>query len=500
MFTVEVYASVRQFVFVEGHSKRDAARVFGLARETVDKICRFSVPPGYRRTKPPAKRKLGPFLGVIDEILSADALAPPKQRHTSQRIFERLRDEHGFTGGYTVVKDYVRQMRVQARETFVPLAHPPGHAQVDFGEAVAVIGGVRQKVHVFCLDLPYSDACFVKAYPAESTEAFLDGHVSAFTFFGRVPQSVLYDNTRIAVAAIDADGTRQRTKAFATLVSHYLYRDRFGRPGKGNDKGKVEALVKYARQHFLTPVPQVASLAALNAALLERCRARQAETAGRHSQTITERLVGDLAAMRELPAVPLEACDMRPARVSSTALVRYKGADYSVPTRYGFQRVLVKAFVDEVVILAGAAEIARHGRSYEQGAFIYNPLHYLALLERKPGALDQAAPLQDWPLPVQFAQLRRLLEERMDRRGKREFIQVLRLLEVFAPETVAAAVLEALRLRAISFDAVKELVLGRVEKRPARLDLTAYPHLPRPDVQATVPSDYRVLLMAEAAA
>jgi transposase len=500
MFTVEVYASVRQFVFVEGHSQREAARVFGLARETVDKICRFSVPPGYRRTKPAEKRKLGPFLGVIDDILSADVLAPPKQRHTSQRIFERLRDEHGFTGGYTVVKDYVRQARVQARETFVPLAHPPGHAQVDFGEAVAVIGGVRRKVHVFCLDLPHSDACFVKAYPAESTEAFLDGHVSAFAFFGRVPQSVLYDNTRIAVTAIGADGTRQRTKAFATLVSHYLYRDRFGRPGKGNDKGKVEALVKYARQHFLTPVPQVASLAALNAALLERCRARQVETAGRHSQTITERLVADLAAMRELPAVPLEACDMRPARVSSTALVRYKGADYSVPTRYGFQRVLVKAFVDEVVILAGAAEIARHGRSYEQGAFIYNPLHYLALLERKPGALDQAAPLQDWPLPAQFAQLRRLLEERMDRRGKREFIQVLRLLEVFAPETVAAAVLEALRLRAISFDAVKELVLGRVEKRPARLDLAAYPHLPRADVQATVPGDYGVLLMAEAVA
>jgi transposase len=158
MFAVEVYASVRQFVFVEGHSKREAARVFGLARETVDKICRFSVPPGYRRTKPPEKRKLGAFLGVIDGILAADALAPLKQRHTSQQIFERLRDEHGFTGGYTVVKDYVRKARVQARETFVPLVHPPGHAQVDFGEAIAVIGGERRKVHFFCLDLPHSDA------------------------------------------------------------------------------------------------------------------------------------------------------------------------------------------------------------------------------------------------------------------------------------------------------------------------------------------------------
>jgi hypothetical protein len=170
-----------------------------------------------------------------------------------------------------------------------------------------------------------------------------------------------------------------------------------------------------------------------------------------------------------------------------------------VPTRYGFQAVLVKAFVDEVVILSGAAEIARHRRCYERGGFIYDPLHYLALLERKPGALDQAAPLRGWPLPAQFAQLRRLLEERMDRRGKREFIQVLRLLEVFPLATVAAAVLEAIRLRAIGFDAVKELVLGRVERRPARLDPAAYPHLPRPSVRTTAAGDYTVLV-AEAAA
>src|SRR3954453_22166423 len=250
MFAVEVFAAVRHFVFIEGNSRREAARVFGLSRETVSKMCRFSLPPGYTRTKPVTKPKLGALLPVIDAILEADRTAPVKQQHTAKRIFERLRDEHGYAGGATVVKDYVRIARGRLRETFVPLAHPPGHAQVDFGEAVGEIGGVR-KVHVFCLDLPYSDACFVKAYPAESTETFLDGHVSAFTFFGRVPQSVLYDNTRIAVTAIGADGTRQRTKAFATLVSHYLYRDRFGRPGKGNDKGKVEALVKYARQHFL---------------------------------------------------------------------------------------------------------------------------------------------------------------------------------------------------------------------------------------------------------
>ena len=354
MFAVEVYAAVRRFVFVEGNSQREAAKVFGLSRDTIAKMCRFSLPPGYTRTKPVAKPKLGPLLPVIDRILAEDRIAPVKQRHTAKRIFERLRDEHGYGGGYTVVKDYVRQCRARSRETFVPLAHPPGHAQVDFGEAVGVIGGVRQKVHFFCMDLPQSDACFVKAYPAETTEAFLDGHVSACAFFGAVPCSILYDNTKIAVAKICGDGKRERTQAFTGLVSHYLFTDRFGRPGKGNDKGKVEGLVKHARTHFMVPIPQAASYDDFNAELERRCRARQEERAGRHSQTIGERLVADLAAMRPLPSGTFEPCETRIARVSSTALVRYRTNDYSVPTRYGFQDVVVKGFVDQVSSCAAA--------------------------------------------------------------------------------------------------------------------------------------------------
>jgi hypothetical protein len=140
MFGVDNYAAVRCFVFVEGHSRREAARVFGLSRETVLKMCRFSLPPGYTRTVPVTKPKLGALLPVIDTILEADRTGPVKQRHTAKRIFERLRDEHDFAGGYTVVKDYVRICRARGRETFVPLAHPPGHGQVDFGEAVAVLG------------------------------------------------------------------------------------------------------------------------------------------------------------------------------------------------------------------------------------------------------------------------------------------------------------------------------------------------------------------------
>jgi hypothetical protein len=398
-----------------------------------------------------------------------------------------------------VVKDYVRLKRARMKEAFVPLAHPPGHAQVDFGQCIGVIGGVRTVLHVFCFDLPHSDAPFVKAYPGETTEAFLDGHVSAFAFFGGVPQSILYDNTKLAVARIVGDGRRIRTRAFAELVSHFLFRDRFGRPGKGNDKGKVEGLVKYTQRTFMTPLPHAASFAALNASLAERCRARQAERAGRQEETIGERLVRDLTALRGIPQGLFEPCEKKPARVASTGLVRYRMNDYSVPTCFAFQDVMVKGFVDEVVIVAGAEIVARHERIYGRNQFVFDPKHYLALLEQKPGALDQAAPLQSWNLPEEFQRIRRLLESRMGNRGKKEFIQILRLLEVFEEAIVAAGVVQAMQLGAISFDAVKQLVLARIERRPARLDLTRYPYLPTAEVKATVAADYTVLLSRSAA-
>lgn len=499
MYAVEMYAAVRRFVFVEGRSRREAARVFGISRTTIDKMCAYSAPPGYRRKAPPKRPKLDPFIPIIDAIMQSDAGAPRKQRHTARRIFERLGDEHGFSGGLTIVTDYVRAARQRTAEKFVPLSHPPGHAQVDFGEAIGVVGGVRRKLHVFFMSLPHSDAWFMKAYPAETTEAFLDGHVSAFAFFGGVPQSILYDNTRLAVAKICGDGTRNRTQAFTGLISHYLFRDRFGRPGKGNDKGKVEGLVKNGRRRFLTPVPVAASFDDLNARLEAACLKDQDRKAGRHSETIGERLMADLSGFRTLPTGTFEPCDVRTARVTSTSLVRYRRNDYSVPTTHGHRSVTVKGFVDQVVILAGCEEIARHPRSYERGAFVFNPLHYLALLEQKPGALDQAAPLQGWHLPDPFNHLRRLLEARMGNRGKREFIQVLRLMEVLDCDLVASAVKQAIKLGAVSFDAIKQIAVARIEHRPPRLDLERYPHLPRANVAVTRAADYRALTQARAA-
>ena len=440
-----------------------------------------------------------PYTGVIDRILEEDLGVPKKQRHTAKRIFERLRDEYGFDGQYTIVKDYVREHRRLSREMFVPLFHAPGHGQCDFGEALVVISGVEHKAHYLILDLPHSDGCFVKAYPAETTEAFLDGHVSAFAFLGGVPQSILYDNTRLAVARILGDGRRKRTRAFTQLVSHYLFEDRFGRPAKGNDKGKVEGMVGYVRLNFLVPIPSFESFDALNAHLERRCLERMDARLRGHAESIGQRMERDLDALLPLPPVPYDACDRQAGRVSSLSLVRYKTNDYSVPVAYGHRDVLVRGYVDQVVISCGSEIIARHPRSYGRDDFVYDPIHYLPLLEQKAGALDQAAPLQDWDLPEEFGTLRRLLESRMGRRGKREFVQALRLLETFSMAEVHSAVRDALRLGAISFDAVKHLVLCRLEGRPARLDLELYPYLPRVRVSTTCTGDYMSLLSGRAA-
>ena len=496
------YLKVRYAVQIEGFSKRAAARRFGIDPRTVAKMMTFSVPQGYVRSKPPVRPKLDPYVAVIDKIVADDKSRPKKQQHTSKRIFERLRDEHGFTGGVTIVKDYVAGVQQRAREMFVPLAHPPGHGQADFGEALAVIGGVEQKIHYFAFDLPHSDANFVVAYPAETTEAFCDGHVQAFAYFANlsetgtagVPQSILYDNTKIAVAKILGDGKRTRTRVFTELQSHYLFLDRFGRPAKGNDKGKVEGLVGYARRNFMVPVPVFDSFAALNAHLAECCAKRMAEVLRGHTETIGERLVRDLVAFQQPLPPPYDACEKVGTRVSSLSLVRYRSNDYSVPTRFGHCEVLVRGYVHEVVIACGTEIIARHPRSYEREDFVFDPLHYLALIEHKINALDQAAPLADWVLPEEFATLRRVLEGRMGKPGKREFVQVLRLMETFSIEDVAAAVRDALQRGAVGFDAIKHLVLCRVERRPPRLDMATYPYLPKATVATTSARDYLGLL------
>ena len=436
----------------------------------------------------------GSVAGAIDAILEEDKSRPRRQRHTAKRIFERLREEHGYTGGYTIVKDYVRQSKLGAREMFVPLSHAPGEAQADFGEALVVIAGVECEAHYLAFDLPHSDDCFVVAFPAETTEAFLEGHVRAFAYFGGVPTRILYDNTTLAVARILGDGERQKTRAFSELQSHYLFAEKFGRPAKGNDKGKVEGLVGYARRNFMVPIPRATSWEELNAHLEAGCLKRRQRRLRGHSETIAERFERDRAALLPLPAAPYEACEKITTRVTSLSLVRYRSNDYSVPTEYGHRQVLVKGYVHQVVIVCGSEVIARHERSYERESAIFDPLHYLRLLEHKSRALEQAAPLVGWQLPDCFLHLRQAAGSAPEE---------ARTPRVYPGAAVAGDLRARRSIRCHRRCPAHEHHQLRCRAphhalpyrtRPPRLDLQNWPHLPLPRVRTTAAADYMTLL------
>lgn len=190
----------------------------------------------------------------------------------------------------TTVRTYVAKKRLKSREMFVPLTHEPGMAQADFGEAQVKINGEIRKAHFLVMQLPFSDAVFTKAYPCENTEAFVDGHQSAFCFFGGVPKRILYDNTTIAVKKIVKDGRRQQTTGFIELCSHFLFEEAVAAVGRGNEKGGVENLVGFVRRNFMVPLPNFESFQALNEHLAACCKKRQLTVVRGHKETVGERL------------------------------------------------------------------------------------------------------------------------------------------------------------------------------------------------------------------
>ncbi|WP_419192778.1 IS21 family transposase [Kolteria novifilia] len=224
---MEWWTEVRRRVLTGELSKRGACREYDLGWHTLTKILAHPEPPGYRLSRPRKRPKLESFLPIIHQILEEDGKQPPKQRHTVKRIVERLRDEHGYDGGETIVKDAVRAWRQSRREVFVPLSHPPGEAQVDFGEATVRLAGEPTKVALFVMTLPYSGAIFIQVFPRECTETFHEGHARAFSFFGGVPKRISYDNSAIAVTKVLRGRERMLTKEFLRLRSHYLFQEHF---------------------------------------------------------------------------------------------------------------------------------------------------------------------------------------------------------------------------------------------------------------------------------
>lgn len=493
---MEQWAEIRRRVLVDGLSKRAACKQYAIHWLTLKKILSHEEPPGYRRVKPPRRPTIEPVLPIIRQILDDDTQAPKKQRHTAKRIWERLRAEHGFKGGYTSVKDAVRELRVGRKEVFLPLSHPPGEAQVDFGFAEVVLAGVPTKVAVFVLSLPYSGAVYCQVFPRECTETFQEGHARAFQFVGGVPKRIAYDNTKTAVKTIVGPRARELTREFLRLKSHYLFDAHFCLVRRPNEKGHVERLVEYARSNFLVPVPAVATLDELNASLAERCRQDQARSV-RGKGSVAEGLVEDRAKMLPLPARPFDARRVTVAAADSLSLVRFDANSYSVPTRYAHRAVTVVATVAEVRIVHEDKLVARHPRDWGREQYRFDPVHYLALLERKPGGFDVARPLEQWDLPACFGLLRRRLEAD-DRQGTRGYIRVLRLLETHSLAQLTEAVESALAIGIEDPDSIRSVLEHRADRPTALFRLDGRPRLAGIRVPPTDVSAYASLLATSA--
>ena len=496
---MNLWTEVRRYVLVENNSKRSACVKFGIHWKTLNKMLEHPAPPGYRKPKVPRAKKIDKVLPVLHAWLEADRHAPPKQRHTALRLFERLRDEHEFDGRLTVVKDAVRAWKNVHRETYVPLSHPPGEAQVDFGEAVVDLNGERVKACLFVMSLPYCDAVFVRAYPRECTESFTDGHVRGFAFFGGVPRRISYDNTKIAVKRIVGAHQRELTDAFLRLQSHYLFEAHFCRVRRANEKGHVENLVGYGRRNFLTPVPRVRSLIDLNDRLTACCRAEFDRQLRGKSGTKGQRLEEERPRLLALPDEAFEARRVVSVRANSLSLVRFDRNDYSVPVAWAHHPLTVVGGIQTVRVLAAGQVVAEHPRDWGREGVHYDPVHYLALLERRPGALDFARPLEAWGLPPCLGILRRRLEAEWPQgsQGTRRFIGVLRLLEHAGVGELKRAVQRALELGTHTPDAVKVILEGQRETPLAMFSLDGRPHLAHVHVAEPDLAAYTVLTRSE---
>lgn len=420
---------VRKRHYVDGWSIRELSKQLKIARQTVRKMLEDAEIPRYHQGQERSCPVMDPYRAFIENILLEDKTAPVKQRHTSARIFERLVDEYNFTGGESTVRHYVRKLRVPEQECFLKLEANPGEQmQIDFGHAEVNISGQRVKACLFCMRLKYSRVPYVIAFPTERLEAFLEGHVRGFTYFGGIPKEGLYDNATTQVIKVLAGPDREEHEWFSSLRAHYLFEGHFCRPAHGNEKGTVENLVKYVRSRTLVPVPSFASWDECNAHLMRWCEKEKEKHA--------ERWQEEKAALRPLLVASFSSARPLPVKVNTYSLATVDRNQYSVPCQFTGQMVIAKAYVDRIELVAGSEIIATHTRCYKRGEVFMDIGHYLSVLERKPHAVTHASVVRQ--LPAAFGRLREKMTATHSR-GYKDFLAVLLLLREYPLSEVALA-------------------------------------------------------------
>lgn len=448
---METIGKLRRRHLVKGESISAIARDLNLSRNTVKKYLKAEADPVYQRESQPAP-KLGGFQSALERWLEQDSQRPRSQRRTAQRLFEDLQRE-GYAGAYDSVQRFVKGWKAQrpgaSKDAFVPLVFGAGDAcQFDWSHEQVILGGMPQVVKVAHFRLSHSRQMFLAAYPRESQEMVFDAHNRAFAFFGGVPNRMIYDNPKTIVDAIFSGKERRFNRRFQALASHYLFEPVACTPASGWEKGQIENQVGNVREWLFTPTAKFDTLADLNAWLEIRC----CELANRSHPTQTEQTIaqvfsGEQVHLRAITA-PFDGYFEQTNRVSSTCLVSFDRNRYSVPAEHAGQRVSVRADARRIRVMADGKLVADHARHFGRERLICDPWHYLPVLEKKPGALRNGAPFQDWALPLAI----QAVKEKLLRspQGDRAFVEVLLALRQYGADLVAMACELALEQGAVS--------------------------------------------------
>jgi transposase len=487
---VENNELIRKLVLIDGLSQNEVAKRLGHSRRSVKRALENPEPRPYTLSgsrKAPVAETIRP---IVEQWLQDDQSKPRKQRHTQTRIYERLRDEYQFTGSRRTISTLVKKLQGKTPEVFCPIDHPPaGEVQIDWGQATVMFAGEETKVMIFCARSAYSKATFVRAYKRDDMISFLDAHVHMFAWLGGVPNKLAYDNLKTAVAHVYTGKSRQLTQRFIALRSHYLFTSRFCNVASGNEKGHVENSVKRAERTYLTPLPQVNSLGALNQHLsqwteldLQRIDKDAAKTYGQLFQEEQKQF-------RPLPESPFAACVSNAIRIDKRATVPHNQSRYSVPVQYATQHATVRAFIDHIEVLCDNKIVATHER-VGPGEWSLQMAHYIALLETKPGLLDSGKPFvkQAWTRNQEL--FRNELEYRYQGDGTRRFIDILLLAKHHDWRDVSRAIDACCQNQAFNEAAVL-MELGRIQDTTTKpLDMSSRPELALPDCQGLRSATY----------
>lgn len=502
MLTVLDYERIRQAYYNQEKSIRQIEREYGHSYWTIRKALHQAEPEPYRLSQPRVAPVLGPYHGRIEELLAENASLPRKQRYTSKKIYQTIRNE-GYQGAESTVRYYVSQKRKEMKRPaiYLPLRFDPGmDAQVDWGEATVILDGEMVVVQLFVMRLCYSRKLFVMAFPTQHQEAFFLGHVRAFAHFGGMPKRIIYDNLKTAVQRVLQGRNRKEQLGFTRLRSHYLFESRFCTPGQGHEKGGVESDVGYSRRNFLVPLPNVADFDELNRLLVAACAEDDLRIVERCDQSIAERWEAERPQLRPLPAHSFACCKSVEATLNGYGLVSFDTNRYSVPADKACKQLTVRAYPFHVEILANNEVIATHARCYGKKKDILEPLHYLSLLEERPGAFEHAQPLRQWRAdwPAAYESLLATLQRQTANESQaiRIFIRILQLHQEYAADLVEAAVHQALQEGLASESGIRFCLNRLVDPTPlvTPLDLSTQPELAQVGQQPLFPAHYDRLL------